>query len=230
MIKHLACIMDGNRRWALKQGFATWFGHKKGFDTIQRVMDFCLDKKIEYLSLYAFSLENLEHRSSQEQAYLFEVLAREALQDLELCKQKKVRIRFMGDHSLFPVSVREVCTQAEEETKLGTALQLNFLLCYGGQQEIVDAAKRIAEKVKDNVLQLTDITVQTFNNFLWTADMPSPDLIIRTGGQQRLSNFLLFQCAYAELYFLDCLWPDISESDLQEAFIYFENSRKNLGK
>ena len=230
MVKHLACIMDGNRRWALKQGFASWFGHKKGFDTIQRVIDFCLGNTIEYLSLYAFSLENLKQRSQAEQAYLFEVLAQEALQDLEQFKRKKIRIRFIGDHSLFPSSIQNLCAKAEEETKTGDALQVNFLLCYGGQQEIVDAAKRIAEKIKDDYLQATDITVQTFKDFLWTGNIPSPDLIIRTGGQQRLSNFLLFQCAYSELYFLDILWPDISESDLETALIYFDKCRKNLGK
>jgi undecaprenyl diphosphate synthase len=230
MVKHLACIMDGNRRWAIKQGFASWFGHKKGFDTIQRVIDFCLDNTITYLSLYAFSLENLEQRSQTEQAYLFEVLAQEALQDLEQFKRKKVRIHFIGDYSLFPLSIKNICAKAEEETKMGDALQVNFLLCYGGQQEIVDATKRIAEKVKDNSLQLTDITVQNFKDFLWTGNIPSPDLIIRTGGQQRLSNFLLFQCAYSEFYFLDILWPDISADDLQEALVYFEKSRKNFGK
>jgi len=222
--------MDGNRRWALRQGFAAWFGHKKGLDTVQRVIDFCLEKSIEYLSLYAFSLENLEHRSRAEQAYLFEVLAQEAFCDLEIYKQKNVRICFIGDRALFPASIKDLCINVEEETKSGTALQLNFLLCYGGQQEIVDATKRITQEVINGVLQINDITPDVLKNFLWTAEIPSPDLIIRTGGQQRLSNFLLFQCAYSEFYFLDILWPDILQSHLEDAFIYFNECRKNFGK
>lgn len=230
MLTHLACIMDGNRRWALKQGFASWFGHRKGLDTIQRVIDFCLDKNITYLSLYTFSLENLQKRSSAEQHYLFEVLAQEAVQDLDIFKRKNVCIRFIGDWALFPASIKSVCKKVEEETRVGNALQVNFLLCYGGQQEIINAAKRIVAEINEKKLGEHDITPALFNNYLWTGDMPAPDLIIRTGGQQRLSNFLLFQCAYSELYFLDCLWPDISPTDLEKAFLYFDISQKNFGK
>ena len=228
MIKHLACIMDGNRRWAMRQGLASWVGHKKGLDAVNRVIDFCLEKKIAYLSLYAFSIENLQ-RSQSEQRYLFEVLAQEALQDIELFKRKDISIRFLGDHTLFPASVRPVCTKIEQETAAGTALQVNFLLCYGGRQEIVDAAKRIACQVARGELDSESITTDVFETFLWASGIPFPDLIIRTGGQQRLSNFLLFQCAYSELYFLDCFWPDISYNDLESAHIYFNMCRKNFG-
>lgn len=229
MVKHLACIMDGNRRWAFKQGFAPWFGHKKGLDAVQRVINFCLEKKINYLSLYAFSIENLQ-RSADEQNYLFQVLAQEALQDLEIFKRKNVSIRFLGDRSLFPAALVPVCQTVEQETFSGAALQINFLLCYGGRQEIVDAAKRLAVEVNHGNIVLDDITPDFFDNFLWTSGIPYPDLIIRTGGQQRLSNFLLFQCAYSELYFLDCLWPDISAIELESAVTYFDNCRKNFGK
>ncbi len=221
--------MDGNRRWAMRQGLTSWLGHKNGLDAVQRVIDFCLAQHIPYLSLYAFSIENLQ-RSQDEQRYLFEVLAQEALQDIETFKRKKLRIRFIGDRTLFPASVMPVCEKIEYETASGNALQVNFLLCYGGQQEIVAATKRIAVEVAQGSLQLADITPEVFAKFLWTSDMPLPDLIIRTGGQQRLSNFLLFQCAYSELYFLDCLWPDISLTDLEAARIYFDTCRKNFGK
>ena len=222
--------MDGNRRWALQQGFASWFGHRKGLDVVQRVIDFCLEKNIKYLSLYTFSLENLQQRSHAEQDYLFGVLAQEALQDLDVFKRKNIKIRFIGDRQQFPAQVIPICEMVEEETKFGDALQLNFLLCYGGQQEIVNAAKRIAVDVVQGALQVNDITPNIFENYLWTIGMSLPDLIIRTGGQQRLSNFLLYQCAYSELYFLDCLWPDISDADLQLAYIYFNECRKNFGK
>lgn len=221
--------MDGNRRWALQQGLVSWFGHKKGLSAIQRVIDFCLAKQIPYLSLYAFSIENLQ-RSQDEQRYLFEVLAQEALQDLETFKRKNICIRFIGDRTLFPARVIPVCETMERETASGNALQVNFLLCYGGRQEIVDAAQRIACEVAQGNLQSADITTAVFEKFLWTSGIPSPDLIVRTGGQQRLSNFLLFQCAYSEFYFLDCLWPDISVQNLEAALIYFDNCRKNFGK
>ncbi|HSC25549.1 MAG TPA: polyprenyl diphosphate synthase [Candidatus Babeliales bacterium] len=229
MIKHLACIMDGNRRWAMKQGLTSWFGHKKGLETVHHVIDFCLQKKILYLSLYAFSIENLQ-RSSAEQRYLFEILAQEALQDIEELKSKNICIKFIGNRDLFPESVIPVCKKIESETMLGTSLHVNFLLCYGGQQEIVAATKSIAVKIAQGELHPADITQEVFESFLWTARAPSPDLVIRTGGDRRLSNFLLFQCAYSEFYFLDCLWPDISFLDLDSALTYFTTCRKNFGK
>ena len=229
MVKHLACIMDGNRRWAMNQGLISFLGHRNGWDAVKRVIDFCLEKKITYLSLYAFSIENLK-RSEEEKHYLFEVLAQEAFAELEYFKSKNVRIRFIGDRTLFPKSIKHISEKSERETAECSALQLNFLLCYGGQQEIVDTAKRIAIKVAKGDLQVDDITPELFENFLWTAPNPSPDLIIRTGGDNRLSNFLLFQCAYSELYFLDCLWPDISVQHLEAAIIYYDNCRKNFGK
>jgi len=221
--------MDGNRRWAMRQGLVSWFGHKKGLDAVRLVIDFCLVQHISYLSLYVFSIENLQ-RCPDEQRYLFEVLAQEALQDLEMFKRKNICIRFIGDRTLFPVTVRPVCEKIEQETMTGTALQVNFLFCYGGRQEIVDVTKRIAREVVRGTLLSDDITPDVFEKFLWTAGTPSPDLIIRTGADNRLSNFLLFQCAYSELYFLDCLWPDISLVDLESALIHFDKCRKNFGK
>ena len=229
MVKHLACIMDGNRRWAFKQGFGSWFGHKKGLDAVQRVIDFCLEKNITYLSLYAFSIENLQ-RSADEQRYLFEVLAQEALQEVELFKRKNVCIKFVGDRTLFPTRVIPVCEKVEQETSSCSALQLNFLLCYGGRQEIVDAAKRLAVQIAQGNMSVEDVTTDVFEEFLWTSGIPFPDLIVRTGGQQRLSNFLIFQSAYSELYFMDCLWPDISSVELELALTYFNVCQKNFGK
>lgn len=229
MVKHLACIMDGNRRWAHKQGLLSWLGHKSGLSSVRRVIDFCLEKKIEHLSLYTFSIENLK-RSQDEQHYLFEVLAQEAFGDLAEFKRKNIRIRFVGNRSLFPHSIIHLCEVMEAETATCFALQVNFLLCYGGQQEIVDAAQRIVVAVKSGDLKESEITPAVFETFLWTAGIPSPNLIIRTGGDNRLSNFLLFQCAYSELYFIDCLWPDISTEELESALIYYDKCRKNCGK
>jgi undecaprenyl diphosphate synthase len=229
-LKHLACIMDGNRRWAMRQGLLSSDGHKQGLKVVDRVVDFCIQKNIAYLSLYSFSTENLQKRSQQEQHYLFEVLAQEALTEIDTFTRKNVRVRFIGDYTLFPKSMLVVCDEAERITENCTGLQVNFLLCYGGQQEIVAATQRIADEVVRGALQIDTITTNTFADYLWTADMPAPDLIIRTGGQQRLSNFLLFQCAYSELYFLDCLWPDIVQQDLEAAYSYFATCRHNFGQ
>jgi undecaprenyl diphosphate synthase len=221
--------MDGNRRWATQQGLLSFLGHKQGFAAVKLVIDFCLANSISYLSLYTFSIENLQ-RSEIEQHYLFEVLAKEALQDLGEFKRKNIRMRFIGDRTLFPQSVRKLCEKVEKETREYTALQVDFLLCYGGRQEIVDVTKRIADRVACGDLQINDITPRLFEDYLWTAGTPWPDLIVRTGGQHRLSNFLLYQCAYSEFYFLDCMWPDISDVELQSALVYYNKCRKMFGK
>ncbi len=222
--------MDGNRRWAARQSFAKLLGHKKGIETIQIVIDFCLAKKISFLSLYTYSIENLQNRSPEEQHYLFEQLAWQALEDINVFKRKNVRIRFIGDRKLFPASMQVISEKAEAETAQCSALHLNFLLCYGGQQEIIDTTKRIALQVTQGALKISDITSELFENNLWTSGTPSPGLIIRTGGQHRLSNFLLYQAAYSELYFLDCMWPDISSVELESALKYYYECRKMFGK
>ena len=192
-------------------------------------MIFALKKKIEHLSLYAFSIENLQ-RTPQEIHYLFEVLAYEVVNDLVELKEKNVNVTFIGDRTLFPKGIRSLCERVEKETRHCSGLYVHILLCYGSRQEIVDTARRIAIKLCKGDLQETDITVDVFERFLWTAELPHPDLIIRTGGDRRLSNFLLFQAAYSEIYFLDCLWPDISRNDLETAAIYFDSCRKNFGQ
>ncbi len=222
--------MDGNRRWATQQGLLSFLGHRKGLDAVKLVIDFCLSNNISYLSLYTFSAENLKNRSQNEQHYLFEVLAHEAVNELGEFKRKNVAMKFIGDRTLFPNSVQPLCEKIEQETADCSALQVNFLLCYGGQQEIVDTTQRIAQQVADGKINVADITLELFENNLWTTGTPPPDLIIRTGAQQRLSNFLLYQCAYSELYFLDCMWPDISLAELEKARIYYETCRKMFGK
>lgn len=222
--------MDGNRRWAIRQGLLSFFGHRKGLDALKLVINFCLNKNISYLSLYTFSAENLQNRSRTEQDYLFEVLAQEAANKLKEFKQKNVRMKFIGDRTLFPKSVQPLCEKIEQETAHCTALQVNFLLCYGGRQEIVAATQSIATQVTQGLLKPEDITSELFEKNLWSVGTPSPNLIIRTGGQKRLSNFLLYQCAYSELYFLDCMWPEISVASLEDALAYYSNCQKNWGK
>lgn len=228
MIKHLACIMDGNRRWAMRKGWLPWIGHKEGGQVIKRVVDFCLKKNISYLSLYTFSLENFK-RPQQELDFLFDLIIQEADAMLADCLQNGVRIRFVGDRSLFPTQVASTCIRLEGQTAHLTTLQLNFLFCYGARQEIVAGIKKVIEDVKSGVLQAVDLDEKLFADYLWTQGMPDPDLIIRTGGQHRLSNFLLYQAAYAELYFLDCFWPDLQTQDLENAYAYYEQRQRNYG-
>ncbi len=228
MIKHLACIMDGNRRWAKKQGRVPWYGHQEGVQAVKKVIEFCLQKKISYLSLYTFSIENFQ-RSHTEKKYLFRLLVQEAKKGINDFLKSDIRIKFIGDRSLFPKDVLPTCIEVEDATKQCATLQVNFLFCYGSQQEIVGGIKQIAHKIKSGVLSVDQIDQQALKNHLWTAGIPEPELIIRTGGVRRLSNFLLFQAAYTEFYFLDCLWPEITNNHLEDAVSTFSECKRNFG-
>jgi undecaprenyl diphosphate synthase len=227
-MKHLAIIMDGNRRWAKKRSLQPWLGHRQGAEVIQKTIEFCLEKKISYLSLYTFSLENF-NRSAQEQQYLFDLLIHEAPQQLGLFLKHGVKVCFIGERSLFPKHLLPTIRLLEENTQDCKNLQLNFLFCYGAQQEIISGVKKMIVDVKNGFLSEQDISEKTFSAYLWTATMPEPELIIRTGGAQRLSNFLLYQAAYSEFYFFDCLWPELEQTHLQKAFDSFTETQRNFG-
>lgn len=228
-MQHLACIMDGNRRYALKHGWKPWIGHRKGIEAVRVALEFCLRYQIPYLSLYTFSLENFR-RSEEEKSFLFDIIATEAEKYTDELIEKGVKVRFVGDRSLFPKHVAPVLQRFEERTSNGTKLQINCLFCYGSQQEIVYAAKEIARKVKTGELHEQDIDEKLFSNHLWTYDTPEPDLIFRTGGQQRLSNYLLFQAAYSEYYVTDQLWPALTMQDLEQACSTFTTRKRNFGQ
>jgi len=225
MINHLACIMDGNRRWAKKQGKLPWLGHKAGIKTIEIAIKYCLEQKINYLSLYTFSLENF-NRSQIEQSYMFDMMLTQAEKQLRLFIDKNIKIKFIGNLVNFPENIQKMCQDIEIKTAQGTALQVNFLFGYGAQQEILNAAQQFSQAI----IAGSDATQELFESFLWTAGMPNPDLIIRTGGVQRLSNFLLYQSAYAEIRFLDTLWPDLTEQELFDTVTSALQALKNNGK
>lgn len=227
-MKHLACIMDGNRRWAKQHKLQALLGHRQGAESIQRVIDFCLKNRIKYLSLYTFSIENF-NRSKEECTYLFDLISTEVKNRLDDFIKYKIRVRFIGDRSLFPKSVKPAIDEIEAATQHLDALHINFLFCYGSRQEIIGGIKSLVKKVKDGLISEDDISEDLFNQHLWTADIPDPDLIVRTGGVVRLSNFLLYQAAYSEFYFLDCFWPEISEQHLQGALNYFNECKRNFG-
>lgn len=228
MIKHLAIIMDGNRRWAKKNSLMPWLGHKSGVETVKKTIGFCLKNKIEYLSLYTFSIENFK-RSELEVSYLFNLLIDQALNSLEFLVENKIRVKFVGDRSLFPDSVIKSCEKIETETLSCSQLYLNILFCYSGQREIIDGVKSVIDLINKKNLDIKDLDEQSFGKILWAGDVPSPELVIRTGGMRRLSNFLLYHIAYSELYFLDKLWPEITDEDLVQALDFFENSKRNFG-
>lgn len=226
MINHLACIMDGNRRWAQQQGLSRL--GRDGIEAAYRAVEFCIARKTPYLSLFAFSLENFK-RSPHEVTHLFDLMTEEMLAQKDMLIQKNIKIRFIGDSCQFPAHVWQTCKVLENATQNGTALQVNMLVCYGAQQELVDATRRIAHDVQNGILATDAINNELFARYLWTVDIPDPDLIIRTGGARRLSNFLLYQAAYSELYFIDCFWPAITEHDLATAYTYFENCKRTFG-
>lgn len=225
MIIHLACVMDGNRRWAKQQGKLAWIGHRAGVKTVETVIKFCLKYKISYLSLYTFSLENFK-RSEKEQSYLFDIIVQQAEKYIHQFVQEGIKIKFIGDLSLFPQTVQNVCHKVEDQTSTGSLLQVNFLFGYGARQEIFSAAQKLAQQIITGNL----ITQENFESYLWTKDIPDPDLIIRTGGVQRLSNFLLYQAAYAEIRFIDTLWPDLREEEILTSVLSAIEVKKNVGK
>lgn len=227
-MKHLAIVMDGNRRWAKKNQLQALRGHQKGSESIQTAIEVCLQEKIPYLSLYTFSLENFK-RSEYELSYLFELIQRESIAQLPLFQEHNIKVRFIGDRSRFPASVIPSIETLETTTANNTALTVNFLFCYGGRQEIAAAARAVAQKVAAGVLLPEQITESILAEHMWMSDSPDPDLIIRTGGAHRLSNFLLYQAAYSELYFLDCFWPDITQELIKGALETYRTAQRNFG-
>jgi len=228
-MQHLAIIPDGNRRWAATHKLETCLGHKKGMDTIQAAITVCLNNGIKFLSFYAFSLENFK-RSEIEKNYLFSTIPNEFLKKLPKLIEKGVKIQFLGDEQFYPENLQKIIQEIQEKTRHLSTLTLSFLFCYGSKQELVFAARQLAQQVLAGDLRVEDITEQTLSNSLWTAGMPDPDLIIRTSGITRLSNFLLYQAAYSEFKFLDCNWPEVSEQVLQKCVDEFEDINRNFGK
>lgn len=228
-ISHLAVIMDGNRRWAKKQGFSFGNGYAQGgFGAVKRTMEFCIQRKIQHLSLYTFSIENLK-RSQEEQDFLFDTIVSEGEKQLPHFKEHQISVKFVGDRTLFPARILPVCDLLEHETKQFSRLFVNILLCYGGRQELVSGIQKIVNLVKQGLMTEDQITEDFLGTCLWTGTTPDPEIVIRTSGTKRLSNFLLFQSAYSEIYFLDCLWPDITIDDLQGALNSFLRVKRNFG-
>ncbi len=228
-MQHLAIIPDGNRRWAKQNKLQAILGHSKGGQSVKAAISVCLQNKIKYLSIYIFSLENF-NRSDSEKDYLFKMIPDQIQENKANLLQNRVRVQFLGDRNMFPKDTLDVVHSIEEETKNFDNLTLSFLFCYGGRQEILTAVKDLCKDVASGAVSADKIDEQILRNYMWASSLPDPDLIIRTSGISRLSNFFTFQAAYSELMFLDCFWPEVNQERLQKCIDDYTNIARNFGK
>lgn len=229
MPKHIAIIMDGNRRWAKERGLERKLGHKAGAETLEKLTYFANEIGIEYLTVYAFSTENWK-RTEEEVGALMLLLKSYVDKFLKKANTNNIRIRILGDIERLDKGLKESIEKIVEASSKNTGLTLNIAFNYGGRAEIVRAVKQISEKVENHEINIEDITEQTVSDNLYTAGEPDPDLLIRTSGELRLSGFLLWQLAYTEFLFVNKYWPDFSKEDLLEAIKIFQDRKRNLGK
>jgi undecaprenyl diphosphate synthase len=227
--KHLAIIMDGNGRWAKQRGKHRVFGHENGVKTVRTVVENCVKIKIEYLTLYTFSTENWK-RPKIEIDTLMRLLVSSLKKELKTFQKNNVRLNTIGSISSLPSRAYKELTEVMEKTKENTGMTLTLALSYGSREELQSAIKAISIKVKNNIISPDDIDETIINNHLYTHNLPDVDLLIRTSGEHRISNFLLWQIAYAELYFIDVFWPDFSEHHLVEAIKNYQNRERRFGK
>jgi undecaprenyl diphosphate synthase len=226
--QHVAIIMDGNGRWAKSRGLPRTAGHKKGADALRRTLDNCSKEGIRYLTIYAFSSENWK-RPDEEINDLMQLLQHYLHQELETLHQRGVNLHFIGDLSRLSPDIREQIQHAIKLTAKNSDFYLTIALSYGSRQEIVRAARKLAQMVKSGEVEERQISEELFAETLDTGGMPEPDLLIRTGGEKRLSNFLLWQSAYTEFYFTDTLWPDFDKTDLTNALNDFAKRERRYG-
>ena len=218
-IKHMAIIMDGNGRWGLKHKNSRNLGHKEGLKTVEMVIKYCIKKKIKFLTLYAFSTENWK-RPLKERNYLFRLLEIYLIEKLEKLNNEKIKIKILGEKKFYN-KLNKLLDFAEKKTIRNTKLQINLALNYGSKKEIVYAFDKLKKKSK--------ISENDINNNLYTKNIPDPEILIRTGNTQRLSNFLLWQAAYTEIFFEKKLWPDFKHEDLNKIIKKFSNIKRNFG-
>ena len=226
--KHIAIIMDGNRRWARQNGLDTKQGHKKGAETLEKIVRYANKIGIKHISVYAFSTENWKR--TEEEVGALMLLFQNYLDDYsKRADTENIKVKILGDIPGLSERMQKSIAKCMERTKDNTGITFNILLNYGGRDEIVKGVQKIAEKVKNNELKIEDITEDTISNSLYTAGQPDPDLMIRTSGELRTSNFLPWQLVYSEFLFIDKNWPDFSEEDLDEAIRIYQNRHKRMG-
>ncbi|HKO77515.1 MAG TPA: isoprenyl transferase [Flavobacterium sp.] len=227
--KHLAIIMDGNGRWAKQKGFIRTLGHESGSKSVKIIIQECLDLGVEYLTLYAFSTENW-NRPKLEVDTLMRVLINSLKKELKTMQEGNIKMNAIGNLEKLPKNAQKQLFDVLDKTKDNTKMTLTLALSYGSREELVNVVKIISDKVKNNIISIDSIDDSIINEHLYTHNLPDVDLLIRTSGEHRISNFLLWQIAYAELYFTDVLWPDFKEQDLHEAIISYQKRERRFGK
>ncbi len=227
--KHLAIIMDGNGRWAKKQGMMRIFGHENAMNAVRQTVEYCVEHHIDYLTLYAFSTENW-NRPAMEVNALMELLVKFLKKEVDALSKNNIRLKTIGRLDLFPKKAKETLLETIDKLKDNTGTTLTLALGYGAREELLTVVKEIANDVKNNVISTETINESVINAHLYTHDLPDVDLLIRTSGEYRISNFLLWQIAYAELYFTEVLWPDFNKNHLNEAILSYQKRERRFGK
>ena len=219
---HVAIIMDGNGRWALQKGKSRNYGHQCGLKAIEKIVDYSIKKKISYLTLFTFSSENWD-RPKNEVNFLFKLLENYFKRNLLKVIRNGIKVKIIGNKSGLATNLRKIIKLAENKTKKNKKISIQLALNYGSKNEIINSLKNIIKKKQK-------ITTKNFEQNLYTAGFPDPDILVRTGGKKRLSNFLLWQMAYTEIFFIDKMWPDFNKSDLKKILNKFKNIKRNFGK
>ena len=226
---HVAIIMDGNGRWAKKIGKERFFGHNSGVNSVRETIDAAINLGVKNLTLYVFSMENWKRPDAEIKALMY-LLFNSITDELENLNKNNIKLDVIGDQDLLTDKIRKKLVNAKEQTSNNKGLNLNLAISYGSKQEIIEAVKSISSKVKKNIISLENIDENIINDHLYTRNLDNVDLLIRTGGEIRVSNFLLWQISYAELIFLELLWPDFKKINFYEAIVEYQNRARRFGK
>jgi undecaprenyl diphosphate synthase len=226
--RHVAVIMDGNGRWAQKRGLPRTAGHKAGAENFRTIATYCKDLGIEYLTVYAFSTENWKRPQGEVDA-IMSLLDEYLHESIETMARDNIRLRFLGDVSVLSPKLRALIDETDELTRHITGFQANICLNYGGRDELVRAARRFASECAAGEKKPEELTEEGLSNYLWSAGLPDSELLVRPGGEMRVSNFLLWQCAYSEIYVTDTLWPDFGRDELDKALAWYRTRDRRFG-
>lgn len=227
--RHIAVVMDGNGRWANKRHLPRAAGHKAGVSATRAIVENCAKQRIQALTIFAFSSENW-NRPEAEVATIMALFVSTITAEVKKLHKKNVRVRFIGERARFSAKLQGSIDESEKLTLQNTGMQLNIAANYGGRWDVVNACRSVIQAIQREQITLSDVNEELFNSFVSLNDLPAPDLFIRTGGEQRISNFLIWQLSYSELYFVDTLWPDFSAEDLQTALSWYAGRQRRFGK
>ena len=227
--QHVAIIMDGNGRWARARMLPRAIGHREGVKSVRRVVEACIDRGIGALTLFAFSSENWR-RPNEEVSLIMDLFVNTLKKEVDALDRNNVRLRFIGERGAFSSNLRRLIRESEQQTADNRTLELVIAANYGGQWDITEACRKLAQRVAEGSLQPDAIRSEDISNALSVPDLPMPDLFIRTGGERRISNFLLWQLAYTELYFTDLLWPEFDDGEFDKALLWYANRQRRFGR